>query len=156
GACHDSWTAPFLDRAVRFRGALGVANDGGGGAVVVVVVVVEAGVVVVVVVGVVVVGVVASTNALASSSFGEPVPGSVTSFGVAWSTIAAATSSGVAFGWSERYNAATPVTCGVAIDVPLSVLVEVSLLAHADWIDTPGAKTSTHGPKFENDARASL
>jgi hypothetical protein len=38
---------------------------------------------------------------------------------------------------SPLYRAATPVTCGVAIDVPLIVLVPP--LSHADLIATPGA-----------------
>ena len=48
-------------------------------------------------------------------------------------------------------RAATPATCGVAIDVPLIVLVAVSLVAHADVMLEPGAKMSTTLPKFEND-----
>jgi len=43
----------------------------------------------------------------------------------------------------------------VAIDVPLSMAVAVSLVYHADSIWTPGAKMSTQLPKFANDARLS-
>jgi hypothetical protein len=37
------------------------------------------------------------------------------------------------------YSAATPATCGEAIDVPLIVFVAVVLVYHADRIDEPGA-----------------
>jgi hypothetical protein len=43
----------------------------------------------------------------------------------------------------------------VAIDVPLIVLVAVSLVDHAETMLDPGAKMSTTLPKFENDDRAS-
>src|SRR2546428_13886024 len=55
----------------------------------------------------------------------------------------------VAVGLPWRYGAATPVTCGVAIDVPLIVFVDVSVSHHADVMFTPGANQSTHGPKSE-------
>ena len=55
-----------------------------------------------------------------------------------------------------RNRAATPATCGVAMEVPLIVLVAVSLVRHADRIAEPGAKISTTLPKLENDERASL
>ena len=48
-----------------------------------------------------------------------------------------------------------PVTCGVAIEVPLIVFVAVSLVFHAEVMLLPGAKMSRHVPKFENEARAS-
>src|SRR2546429_53293 len=63
---------------------------------------------------------------------------------------------GVAPGLACRNRATTPATCGVAIDVPLIVLVAVSLVFHADRIEEPGANTSTTLPKFENDERASV
>jgi hypothetical protein len=44
----------------------------------------------------------------------------------------------------------------VAIDVPLMVFVAVSLVFHDDVMLEPGAKMSTHVPKFENDDRASV
>ena len=53
-------------------------------------------------------------------------------------------------------SAATPATCGAAIDVPLIVLVAVSDVDHAEVMLEPGAKMSRHVPKFENDDRASL
>jgi hypothetical protein len=42
--------------------------------------------------------------------------------------------------------AATPATCGVAIEVPEMVLVAVSELLQAAVIDLPGACMSTHRP----------
>ena len=56
---------------------------------------------------------------------------------------------------SARKSAAAPATCGDAIDVPLSEAVAVLLVYHAERIATPGAKRSTHEPKFENEARRS-
>jgi hypothetical protein len=44
----------------------------------------------------------------------------------------------------------------VAIDVPEMVLVAVSLVFQEEVMLLPGAKTSTQGPKFENDERASV
>ena len=91
-----------------------------------------------------------------SSRLGEPVPAFVTLFGVELLMIAAVTVAGEALGFVSRNNAATPATCGVAIDVPEIVLVAVSLVLHADVILLPGAKMSTQVPKFENEERASL
>jgi len=91
-----------------------------------------------------------------SSRFGEPAPAPVTLPEIAPPVIAVATAAGVAFGLPWRYSAATPVTCGVAIDVPLNTFVCVSLPLYDDVIDWPGAKMSTQVPKFENDARASV
>jgi hypothetical protein len=70
--------------------------------------------------------------------------------------IAAVTVAGEALGFVSRNNAATPVTCGVAIDVPEIMLVAVSLVFHDDVMSLPGAKMSTQVPKFENEDRASL
>src|SRR5437764_648479 len=42
------------------------------------------------------------------------------------------------------------------MDVPLIVFVAVVLPIHADVMPTPGALKSTHVPKLENDAKASL
>src|SRR5262249_39113506 len=55
-------------------------------------------------------------------------------------------------------SADAPVTCGVAIDVPLRVARAVSLLplTNDDTMLTPGAKMSTQVPKLENEARLSL
>ena len=69
---------------------------------------------------------------------------------------AACTWAGVAVGLSPRNSAAAPVTCGVAIDVPLIVFVAVSLAFQDEVMFTPGAKMSVQVPKLENEARASL
>src|ERR671933_2640624 len=53
--------------------------------------------------------------------------------------------------WVCRYSAATPVVCGVAIEVPLIVLVAVSEVFHADVTLTPGANQSTQLPTFAHD-----
>ena len=53
-------------------------------------------------------------------------------------------------------SAAAPVTCGVAIEVPLIVLVAVLDVYHDDVMLEPGANMSTQVPKFENDERASV
>src|SRR6266545_4452211 len=49
-----------------------------------------------------------------------------------------------------------PITCGVAIDVPLKLAVAVSLVFTDDTIATPGPKMSRQRPKLENDARRSV
>lgn len=54
------------------------------------------------------------------------------------------------------YSAATPATCGEAIDVPLKVAVAVLEVNHAERMPEPGAKRSRQVPKFENDDRASV
>jgi hypothetical protein len=91
-----------------------------------------------------------------NNRFGEPVPALVTLFGVELLMIAAATVAGEALGFVSRNNAATPATCGDAIDVPEIVLVAVSLVRHAEVMLLPGAKMSRHVPKIENDERASV
>ena len=68
----------------------------------------------------------------------------------------AATVAGAAPGVPCSTSAAAPVTCGVAIEVPLIVLVAVSDVSHEDVMFWPGAKMSTQVPKFENEARASV
>jgi len=59
-------------------------------------------------------------------------------------------------GFWARTSAAAPVTCGVAIDVPLMVFVAVLLVFHAEVMDEPGAKMSRQVPMLENDDRASV
>jgi len=71
-------------------------------------------------------------------------------------TISFLTVAGDAPGLLCRNRAATPATCGDAIDVPLSVAVAVSLDNQADNMLEPGAKMSTTLPKLENDERASF
>src|SRR5262249_55567475 len=95
-------------------------------------------------------------NCVYSSRFGEPAPGLLTTFGVEALISPVATWAGVSFGWPASHSAAPPVTCGVAIEVPLIVLVAVSLVFHDEVMFTPGAKMSVQVPKLENDARASL
>ena len=56
---------------------------------------------------------------MATLPFAESLPE------LAPATRAAETSAGKAFGCCDRYKAATPATCGDAIDVPLIVLVAV-------------------------------
>src|SRR5258705_329233 len=70
--------------------------------------------------------------------------------------IADVTVAGEAPGFVSKNSAATPATCGVAMEVPEIVLVAVSLVFHEDVMLEPGAKISTHVPKFENDERASV
>mmetsp|Transcript_12032 Transcript_12032/g.19585 ORF Transcript_12032/g.19585 Transcript_12032/m.19585 type:complete len:250 (-) Transcript_12032:279-1028(-) len=53
-------------------------------------------------------------------------------------------------------SAATPATCGVAMEVPLMVSFAVLDPFHADVIEVPGAYISVHLPKFENEERRSL
>ena len=86
---------------------------------------------------------------------GDPDPGFVTLFSVALLLIAEATVAGDALGFVSKKSAATPATCGDAIEVPEIVFVAVLLVAQAEVILEPGAKMSTHVPKFENEDRAS-
>src|SRR5207249_3194530 len=80
------------------------------------------------------------------SRFGEPVPVPDSLLTLALLTIAAWTVLGDASGSVARYSAAAPVTCGVAIEVPLIVLVAVLLVIHADVMLDPGANRSTQVP----------
>ncbi|KOX51980.1 hypothetical protein ADL08_02870 [Streptomyces sp. NRRL F-6492] len=80
------------------------------------------------------------------SRFGEPVPGLVTTFGVAAAVRAAETWAGVAVGLAARWSAAAPATCGVAIDVPEMVLVAESLEFQDEVMEEPGAKMSRTVP----------
>ena len=95
-------------------------------------------------------------NSEYSSRLGEPVPALVTWFVVEPLTIALRVVVAEAPGLNCLYSAATPATCGEAIEVPLNVAVAVSELKYDDRIPEPGAKMSTHVPKFENEERASL
>jgi hypothetical protein len=52
---------------------------------------------------------------------------------------------------ASRYNAATPATCGDAIEVP--AFVEVPPVVDSDTIPTPGANISTQLPQFEKTVR---
>src|SRR5829696_802732 len=66
---------------------------------------------------------------------------------------AAFTWAGVELGLFALYSAAAPVTCGVAIDVPLIVLYPPPF--QVDRMHTPGAMRSTSVPKFEKSANVS-
>jgi hypothetical protein len=65
------------------------------------------------------------------------------------------TSLGARAGFIDRTRAASPATCGDAIEVPEMVLVAVLPEIHAEVICEPGAHMSTHDPKFEYEARES-
>ena len=81
---------------------------------------------------------------------------SSTTFGVALDVMIVATCAGEKVGFADKMRAATPATCGDAIDVPEMVPVAVVPVCHADLIPDPGANMSTHSPKLENDERVSL
>ena len=49
----------------------------------------------------------------------------------------------------SKYSAATPATCGAAIEVPPIVRVAVLLVCQAEVIELPGAIISTHVPILE-------
>jgi hypothetical protein len=91
-----------------------------------------------------------------SSRFGEPVPGEPTTPVVAVEVSSAAMVAGEAPGLACANSAAVPVTCGVAIEVPLIVFVAVLLVFQAEVMLLPGAKMSTQVPKLEYDARESV
>ena len=67
---------------------------------------------------------------------------------VALSKSASRTWAGVALGSDCRYRAATPVVCGAAMEVPVSVAVAVSLVFQVEVMPTPGANQSTQSPKL--------
>src|SRR5215207_1467157 len=90
------------------------------------------------------------------SRFGVPAGTEVRTPCVALPVSATATRSGPAPGLVERYSAAAPATCGEAIDVPLIVLVALSLPIQAEVIATPGASMSTQEPVFEKEANISF
>ena len=90
-----------------------------------------------------------------SSKFGVPLGTPLRMPDVALPVSAERTCAGVAPGFCWRYNATAPVTCGVAIDVPLMVFVAVLLPIHADVMPTPGALMCTQLPKFEKNANRS-
>src|SRR4051794_13364523 len=79
-----------------------------------------------------------------SSRFGEPDPRPVTTPVLAEVRSASATEAGDAEGKAWRYSAAAPATCGVAIEVPLRVLVARFPVFQAEVIPEPGANRSTH------------
>jgi hypothetical protein len=97
----------------------------------------------------------ASLKCVYNKRFGEPVPMFVSTSRVVRDEIPDATLLGVAPGMRWRYRAATPETCGAAIEVPLCTEVAVLLVHHVDVMFCPGANRSTHDPKSENAALAS-
>src|SRR5690349_9942224 len=90
-----------------------------------------------------------------SRRLGEPGPGLRSRATVPELRICAATSAGVAVGAPCRCSAAAPATCGAAMEVPLMVLVAVSLVHQALVMPVPGAKMSTQGPQLLNVERES-
>ncbi len=80
------------------------------------------------------------------SLLGDPVPTEVKRLAEALAVKKATTAAGVACGLACKARAATPATCGDAMEVPLMVLVAVLLLIHAEVMPEPGAKTSTQVP----------
>ena len=81
-----------------------------------------------------------------SNLLGEPVPGLVTTLFVAMFRIVPPTTAAEAVGLFCRYRAATPATCGLAIEVPLEMAAAVSLVFHDEVTLVPGAKRSRHEP----------
>ena len=84
-----------------------------------------------------------------NSRSGEPAPGEVTFPVVAAVVILVVTSATVSVGFADKTSAATPATCGEAIDVPEMVLVDVVDRYQAEVMAEPGAKISRHEPKLE-------
>lgn len=78
--------------------------------------------------------------------FFEPVPMLLRRSAVAFAVRNAATEAGDASGLAASTNAATPVTWGDAMEVPLLMLVAVALLFQAEVMYVPGAKISTQVP----------
>jgi len=89
-----------------------------------------------------------------TSLFGEPAT-SVTAPEVAVDVIQVATRLTERVLSALSAKAAMPATCGEAIDVPEIVLVAVVEVDQAEVMFEPGANTSTHEPKLENEDRAS-
>ena len=85
-----------------------------------------------------------------SSPFGDAGPALVTTPRVEAPTRPAETSAGVDAVHTLRYAAATPATCGDAIDVPEMVLLAPGPPTHALVMEEPGANRSRHEPKLEN------
>ncbi len=69
--------------------------------------------------------------------------------GVASWTMASRICAGVRVGRDALTKAATPATCGAAIDVPVCASVSVSPPMDAEVMSVPGAKMSRHFPKLE-------
>jgi hypothetical protein len=87
---------------------------------------------------------------------GDSVPAPTITARVAALRTADETCAGVAAVFVDRYSATTPATCGAAIDVPDKLRNVEGEPMYAAVIEEPGAKTSTHRPQLEKEARASL
>ena len=87
-------------------------------------------------------------KSLTRSKLTEPIPADVTFDGVAFDLIHSVTCAGDALLFTDRYAAATPATCGEAIEVPLIVLVAFVEVNQLDVIEEPGAKISKQVPKL--------
>lgn len=85
-----------------------------------------------------------------NNPFGDAGPALVTTPRVEAPTRPAETSAGVDAVHTLRYAAATPATCGDAIDVPEMVLLAPGPPTHALVMEEPGANRSRHEPKLEN------
>ena len=81
-----------------------------------------------------------------NNKFGEPAPAFSTTLDVAVKVIQAAICATLLSGAIPKPSAATPATCGEAIDVPEIVFVAVVEVNHADKMLEPGAKTSRQDP----------
>jgi hypothetical protein len=53
--------------------------------------------------------------------------------------------------FSSSIMAATPLTNGAAMEVPETLRNDVSEVNHVETMSVPGANTSIHDPKFEED-----
>lgn len=84
-----------------------------------------------------------------SNRFGLFVPAEVTLLGVARLVMVEITVLTDAVDVSWRMSAATPATCGEAMEVPEIVFVAVLDVCQAEVMDEPGAKMSRQLPKFE-------
>lgn len=75
---------------------------------------------------------------------------------VAFATNCVTTCAGVRVGAMPNMFATTPATCGAAIEVPDLLEVAVGPVIPAEMMCMPGAKMSTHEPRFEKSANASV
>ncbi|CAB4947690.1 unannotated protein [freshwater metagenome] len=91
-------------------------------------------------------GPVGATPGMERSLLGSPLNKPVTAPVVALALSAVQIAAGVAVGLSCSISAATPATCGEAIDVPLPYAAPVSDPKYADKMFEPGAKMSLQDP----------
>lgn len=81
-----------------------------------------------------------------TSKLGDPVPSALSRLLVALLVRKEATAAGELPGLVANTSAATPATWGLAMDVPLMVLVAVALVCQAEVMLLPGPKISTQLP----------